>query len=156
MAVSLSVATATGSLPIDWRLYLPEEWANDAERREETDVPEEVQFQTKPQIALAQIQQAVEDGVSPGVVLADEVYGSNREFREGVAELKLELFAGGKIHDYGVGAGAAAFATQALEGEGAAGHTDATGPDAPTDYGEAIGAGVAGASLARGGLARRQ
>jgi SRSO17 transposase len=89
VAVSLSVATASGSLPIDWRLYLPEEWANDAERREETEVPEEVQFQTKPRIALEQIRQAVEDGVSPGVVLADEVYGSNREFRAGVAELKL-------------------------------------------------------------------
>src|SRR6266487_3554903 len=90
VAVSLSVATATGSLPIAWRLYLTEEWVKDAERRTETDVPNEVQFQTKPQIALAQIQRAVEEGVSPGVVLADEVYGSNREFREGVAELKLK------------------------------------------------------------------
>jgi SRSO17 transposase len=90
VAVSLSVATATGSLPIDWRLYLTEEWAGDPERRKETDVPDEVQFQTKPQIALAQIQRAVEERVSPGVVLADEVYGSNREFREGVAELKLD------------------------------------------------------------------
>jgi len=90
VAVSLSVATASTSLPIAWRLYLTEEWASDAERRKQVDVPKEVQFQTKPQIALAQIQQAVKDGVSPGVVLADEVYGSNREFREGVADLKLE------------------------------------------------------------------
>jgi len=90
VAVSLSVATATGSLPIAWRLYLTEEWANDTERRKQAGVPKEVQFQTKPQIALAQIQQAVEERVSPGVVLADEVYGSNREFREGVAELKLD------------------------------------------------------------------
>jgi SRSO17 transposase len=90
VAVSLSVATATGSLPIDWRLYLTEEWAKDAERRSETHVPEQVQFQTKPQIALAQLQQAVEDKVPTGVVLADEVYGSNREFREGVADLKLD------------------------------------------------------------------
>ena len=90
VAVSLSVATATGSLPIDWRLYLPEEWASDPERRKEAKVPEQVQFRTKPQIALAQIRQAVEDGVSPGVVLADEVYGSNREFRDGVVELKLD------------------------------------------------------------------
>jgi SRSO17 transposase len=89
VAVSLSVATATGSLPIDWRLYLTEEWAGDPERRKETEVPHQVQFQTKPQIALAQIQRAVEERVSPGVVLADEVYGSNREFREGVADLKL-------------------------------------------------------------------
>jgi SRSO17 transposase len=90
VAVSLSVATTSASLPIAWRLYLTEEWASDAERRKEVDVPKEVQFQTKPQIALAQIRQAVEDGVPPGVVLADEVYGSNREFRQGVADLKLE------------------------------------------------------------------
>jgi SRSO17 transposase len=90
VAVSLSVATAAGSLPIAWRLYLPEEWANDLARRKEADVPKPVEFQTKPQIALAQIQQAVKDGVPLGVVLADEAYGSNREFREGVAELKLD------------------------------------------------------------------
>jgi SRSO17 transposase len=89
VAVSLSVATATGSLPIAWRLYLPEEWANDAERREKAGVPEEVQFQTKPEIALGQLQQAKKDGVPPGVVLGDEVYGSVREFRKGVAELEL-------------------------------------------------------------------
>ncbi len=90
VAVSLSVATAAGSLPIAWRLYLPEEWANDLGRRREAGTPAQVEFQTKPQIALAQIQQAVKDGVPLGVVLADEAYGSNREFRGGVAELKLD------------------------------------------------------------------
>jgi SRSO17 transposase len=89
VAVSLSVATATGSLPIAWRLYLPEEWANDPARRQQVGVPPEVEFQTKPKIALKQIQQAKKDGVPPGVVLGDEVYGSVREFREGVAELEL-------------------------------------------------------------------
>ena len=89
VAVSLSVATARGSLPIAWRLYLPEEWASDTARRAKAGVPPEVPFQTKPEMALRQIRQAVEDGVTPAVVLADEVYGSNREFREGVAELKL-------------------------------------------------------------------
>ncbi len=90
VAVSLSVAAASGSLPIGWRLYLTEEWAKDAERRTRTHVPEEVRFRTKPQIALAQIRQAVEDRVPAGVVLADEVYGSDRQFREGVADLKLD------------------------------------------------------------------
>jgi SRSO17 transposase len=89
VAVSLSLATDSGSLPIAWRLYLPEDWAHDLERRLAVGVPKEVPFQTKPEIALAQIRQAVEDGVPPGVVLADEVYGSNREFRAGVAELEL-------------------------------------------------------------------
>ena len=90
VAVSLSVATASASLPIALQLYLTEDWAGDAARRKETHIPKEVQFQTKPQIGLAQIRRAVEESVPPGVVLADEVYGSNREFREGVAELKLD------------------------------------------------------------------
>jgi SRSO17 transposase len=77
VAGSLSVATATASLPIAWRLYLPEEWANNPEWRQAADVPKQVQVQTKPQIALAQIRQAVGDGVAPGVVLADDVYGSS-------------------------------------------------------------------------------
>lgn len=89
VSVSLSVATARASLPVAWRLYLPEEWAGDMERRKAAGVPEAVQFQTKPEIALAQIRQAVAEGIPAGVVLADEVYGSNREFREGVAALKL-------------------------------------------------------------------
>lgn len=89
ITVSLSAATGSGSLPIAWRLYLPEEWAGDGARCRAAGVPVGVEFQTKPQIALAQIQQAVEQGVPTGVVLADEVYGSSREFREGVAELNL-------------------------------------------------------------------
>src|SRR5215471_5580337 len=55
VAVSLSVATEQASLPIAWRLYLPEIWALDRKRKEETGVPKEVVFQTKPQIALEQI-----------------------------------------------------------------------------------------------------
>ena len=89
VAVSLSVATASASLPIALQLYLTEDWAGDAARRKETHIPKEVQFQTKPQIGLAQIRRAVEESVPPGVVLADEVYGSSHEFREAVAELKL-------------------------------------------------------------------
>src|SRR5208283_5391851 len=52
VAVSLSVSTNTASLPIAWRLYLPEAWAKDAERRQQAGVPEQIRFQTKPEIAL--------------------------------------------------------------------------------------------------------
>ena len=52
VAVSLSVATWSSSLPVEYRLYLPKEWAEDTERREKTEVPEDVEFQTKPAIAL--------------------------------------------------------------------------------------------------------
>jgi SRSO17 transposase len=83
VAVSLSVATHHASLPIAWQLYLPESWANDRDRRKETGIPDEFSFQTKPAIALAQIRQTVEQGVSRAPVLADSAYGNETRFREG-------------------------------------------------------------------------
>ena len=94
VAVSLSVATWDSSLPIAYRLYLPKEWAEDAERRRKTEVPEEIVFQTKPEIALDQIRAAVAAGVERGVVLVDAAYGINTEFREGVTALGLQYVAG--------------------------------------------------------------
>src|SRR6202162_1918912 len=58
VGVSLSVSTGTSSLPIAWRLYLPEAWRQDAERPQQAGVPEGTQFQTKPEIALEQLRQA--------------------------------------------------------------------------------------------------
>jgi SRSO17 transposase len=57
VAVSLSVSTWSSSLPIAWRLYLPEAWCQDGERRRQAGVPEPIEFQTKPEIAVQQIQQ---------------------------------------------------------------------------------------------------
>src|SRR4029450_7618285 len=90
VAVSLSVSTWSSSLPIAYRLYLPKEWAEDAERREKTEVPEEIEFQTKPGIALDQIRAAVAADIAPGVVLADAAYGINTEFRTGITELGFQ------------------------------------------------------------------
>ena len=89
VAVSLSVATWTSSLPIAWRLYLPEAWARKGPQRRQAGVPKEVKFQTKPQIALEQIRRAVEEGVSPGVVVGDAGYGNDSQFRAGVTDLEL-------------------------------------------------------------------
>src|ERR1051325_4710477 len=94
VAVSLSVSTWSSSLPIAYRLYLPKEWAEDEERREKTEVPEEIAFQTKPEIALDQIRAAVAADLDRGVVLADAAYGINTEFREGVTALGLQYIAG--------------------------------------------------------------
>jgi SRSO17 transposase len=97
VAVSLSVATHHASLPVAWRLYLPESWASDWERRQATHVPPEISFQTKPAIALAQIRQAVEQGVPPAPVLADSAYGNETRFREGITELELQYAVG--VHE---------------------------------------------------------
>ena len=94
VAVSLSVATWSSSLPIGYRLYLPKEWAEDSGRREKTEVPEEVEFQTKPEIALDQIRSAVAAKVARGIVLADAAYGINTEFRDGLTELQLQYVVG--------------------------------------------------------------
>lgn len=89
VAVSLSLATWGSSLPIAYRLYLPEAWAADESRRQKAGVPAEIAFETKPQIALKQIRQAAEAGVERGVVLADAAYGNDNEFRAGLSELQL-------------------------------------------------------------------
>jgi SRSO17 transposase len=94
IAVSLSIANWGSSLPVWYRLYLPKEWAEDAERREKAEVPEEVEFQTKPDIALEQIRSAVAANLDRGVVLADAAYGINTEFREGVTALHLPYVLG--------------------------------------------------------------
>ncbi|MGQ9684653.1 MAG: IS701 family transposase [Anaerolineae bacterium] len=94
VAVSLSVATWSSSLPLGYRLYLPKEWAADGERREKAEVPEEVAFQTKPEMALDQIRAAVGANVARGTVLADAAYGINTEFRHGLSELGLPYMVG--------------------------------------------------------------
>lgn len=76
VAVSLSIANETASLPIALRLYLPEAWAQDAELRRKAKIPDSVGFQTKPQIALDQIHAAVATGTPAGVILADAGYGA--------------------------------------------------------------------------------
>jgi len=94
VAVSLSVATWASSLPIAYRLYLPKEWAEDVQRRQKAEVPEGIEFQIKPDIALDQIRAAVAAKVPSGVVLADAAYGMNTEFRDALTELKLQYVMG--------------------------------------------------------------
>lgn len=89
IGVSLSLCTAEASLPIAWRLYLPEIWAADKKRRKATGIPEDIEFQTKPEIALQQIRAAVDRQVPSAPVLADAAYGNDTKFREGISELGL-------------------------------------------------------------------
>jgi SRSO17 transposase len=94
VAVSLSVATWSSSLPIAYSLYVPEVWASDKQRRKQAGIPEQVEFQTKPQIALEQIRAAVKEHVPRGVVVADAGYGMDGKFRSGITELGLPYVLG--------------------------------------------------------------
>jgi SRSO17 transposase len=85
VSVSLSIASARGSVPVGYQLYLPREWAQDAERRRKAGVPEEVVFKTKPEWAMEQIEAALAAGYPRGVVLADAAYGDETAWRERLA-----------------------------------------------------------------------
>jgi SRSO17 transposase len=93
VAVTLSIANHHASLPIAYRLYLSQEWAQDARRRKKAHVPAAVRFKTKPQIALNQIRLALKAGVRPGVLLMDASYGSNIALRTEVSALGLTYVA---------------------------------------------------------------
>src|SRR3954453_13686864 len=71
VAVSLSLANHHASLPVAYQLYLPRDWAQDRARRHKAGVPEEVEFKTKPQIALEQLRWAQQTGLPRGVALLD-------------------------------------------------------------------------------------
>jgi SRSO17 transposase len=94
VAVSLSLANHDASLPIAYRLYLPEDWAKDRGRRHKAKVPETVAFQTKPEIALEQIEAARAAGLPEGVVLMDAGYGNDTELRTELTALSLRYVAG--------------------------------------------------------------
>ena len=89
MAVSLSLASSQGSIPIAYQLYLPKDWTADPVRREAAGVPETQAFATKPELAMTQIRQAIGQGVPMGVVLADAGYGDETAFRDGITAVGL-------------------------------------------------------------------
>lgn len=94
VAVSLSAANEHASLPIAYRLYLPQEWADEPDRRAVAGVPDDVVFQTKPQIALDQLRAARAAGIDAAVVLADAGYGNDTDFRDGVTGIGLAYAVG--------------------------------------------------------------
>ena len=94
VAVSLSLANGHASLPVAYRLYLPQEWAGDRERLRKVGVPEDIDFKTKHEIALEQLRWACEAGLPRGVVLVDAGYGNNSELRADITALELTYVAG--------------------------------------------------------------
>jgi len=84
IGVSLHAAGGRGTLPLGWSLYLPEDWCGDAERRRKAKIPEDVEFRTKPELALALAQSAAGWQVTRAPVLGDIAYGINTSLRTGL------------------------------------------------------------------------
>ena len=89
VVVSCVLRSKRSTWPIAMELYLPEEWAEDQNRREVVAIPEDVPFRKKWEIALEQIDQACEADVGVRCVLADSGYGDCCEFRDGLNDRKL-------------------------------------------------------------------
>jgi len=94
VAVTLSLANRDASLPVAYRLYLPEDWAKDQGLRRTAKIPQEIAFQTKPEIALEQIKAARAAGLPEGVVLMDAGYGNDTELRTAITALGMSYVAG--------------------------------------------------------------
>ena len=94
VATSLHLAGASTSACIGLRLFLPEKWASDPERRRRAGVPADITFQTKLEIAVKLLDQALAAGVRKHVVLADAGYGDSTEFREALAARELTYVVG--------------------------------------------------------------
>jgi SRSO17 transposase len=81
IGVFLTYAAPDGHVLLDRELYLPREWAEDAERRREAGVPEEVTFATKPQLARRMLERALAAEVPAAWVTGDSIYGGDRRLR---------------------------------------------------------------------------
>jgi SRSO17 transposase len=91
--VSLHYATDDAAIPLDFELYLPEEWLEEEQRRE-AGIPQEVIFQHKWELALMLIDKALAWEIPGGVITADAGYGSVTEFRAGLSERRLHFIVG--------------------------------------------------------------
>jgi SRSO17 transposase len=94
IGVSLSIATRSAHVPVDFELYLPASWASDAARRAECKIPDEVVFKTKEDLALEMIVRAAENKIPGDIVLADSFYGRSYDFRETVRILGFDYALG--------------------------------------------------------------
>jgi SRSO17 transposase len=88
--VSVNAATDRASCPLGWRLFLPESWDQDEDRRERARIPEDVRHVPKWQLALAIIDELIGWGLARRVVQADGGYGDITRFRTGLEERDLE------------------------------------------------------------------
>ena len=116
VAVTLSLANHEASLPVAYRLYLPEDWAKDQARRDKAKIPETIAFQTKPEIALEQIKAARTAGLPQrcgghGCRLRQRHEAANGDYRA-----RPELCGRDRSQYLGLATGRWAFASAAWQG----------------------------------------
>jgi len=91
IGVSLTIATKHEHVPIDFALYMPKSWTDDAVRREKARVPRDLVFKTKPDLALDLVTRAVEDKIPGDILLVDAAYGGSSDFRNTVRLFGFDL-----------------------------------------------------------------
>ena len=94
VAVSLSVASRTEHVPIDFALYLPRSWLDSPARRAEARIPKQTTFKSKTELALDLVVRALDNKIPGEIVLADAAYGSSVEFRNGLVAYGLDYAVG--------------------------------------------------------------
>ncbi|MFC0695920.1 IS701 family transposase, partial [Paraburkholderia humisilvae] len=94
VAVSVSLACEQASIPVAWQLHVPQDWAEDDERRARAGIPAHIGFETRPQIALRQIETLLAAGAPRHCVLADAGYGIDNALRQHLDDLSLAYVVG--------------------------------------------------------------
>jgi SRSO17 transposase len=94
VAVSLTLATEEASVPLNYRLYLPQEWTRNKKRCRAAGVPQGVGFATKGELAWAQIEAALAAGMPRGTVLMDAGYGDEAAMRDRLSAHQLSYAVG--------------------------------------------------------------
>ena len=90
IGVSLNAVADAASCPLDWRLFLPEAWDEDAERRKQAHLPPEERHRPKWQLALEMVDELLGWGLEAAPILADAAYGEVTGFRLGLEQRELE------------------------------------------------------------------
>jgi SRSO17 transposase len=90
VAVSMHWSGAQASCPLSWRLYLPKEWLEDSVRAAEVKLPAGLKYQSKTDLALELIEQALEWKLPRLPVVADSAYGNSFDFRQTLRERGLD------------------------------------------------------------------
>ncbi len=81
IGVSVHAVGSTGTVALGWALYLPKDWCEDPERRRKAKIPDEVVFQTKPELGVELIERAAGWEIARAPVLGDCAYGDKTELR---------------------------------------------------------------------------